>query len=124
MSGFNQLTYLIVDDVCTVREFLKQSLFQMGVTEIHEASDGKTALSQYSEHLPDVVFLDIELPDLDGNEILRKIKARKSDAFVVMISAHSSVDNVKSAVSNGASGFIVKPFSPQKITNILNKYPR
>ena len=124
MSGFNQLTYLIVDDVCTVREFLKQSLFQMGVTEIHEAPDGQTALSRFSEHLPDVVFLDIELPDLDGNEILRKIKARKSDAFVVMISAHSSVDNVKSAVSNGASGFIVKPFSPQKITNILNKYPR
>lgn len=124
MSDFSQLTYLIVDDVCTVREFLKQSLFQLGATDIYEASDGASALSKYSEHLPDVVFLDIELPDLDGNEILKQIKTRKSNAFVVMISAHSSVENVKSAVSNGASGFIVKPFSPQKITNILNKYPR
>ena len=124
MSGFSNLSYLIVDDVSAVREFLKQSLFQMGVTEIYEAPNGESALAKFSEHFPDVVFLDIELPDADGNSILKQIKARKSDAFVVMISAHSSVENVKEAVSSGASGFIVKPFSPQKITNILNKYPR
>mgnify|MGYP001143185365 FL=1 len=122
MAEIANMSYLIVDDVSSVREFLRQTLIHMGVTEIYEASTGDAAIMSYQKNLPDVVFLDIELPDMDGQEILKKIRIAKQNAFVVMISAHSSVDNVKAAISNGASGFIVKPFSPRKITSILKKY--
>ena len=122
MADIAKLSFLIVDDVSSVREFLRQTLVHMGVADIYEASSGEVAISSFKKNLPDVVFLDIELPDMDGQEILKTIKSTKQNAFVVMISAHSSVDNVKTAISNGASGFIVKPFSPKKITSVLKKF--
>lgn len=123
MPELSSLSYLIVDDVSSVREFLRQTLVTMEVSEIHEASNGQDAITSFKTHLPDVVFLDIELPDMDGQQILKQLKSIKSNAFVVMVSAHSTVDNVKEAISNGAAGFIVKPFSPKKITTIMKKYP-
>jgi len=125
MADLDSLSYLVVDDVGSVREFLRQSLIHLGVTteNIAEAATGEKAIAAFRASIPDVVFLDIELPDLDGQDVLKKIKAIKSNAFVVMVSAHSTVENVKEAITNGAAGFIVKPFSPQKITTILNKYP-
>lgn len=125
MPDLDSLSYLVVDDVGSVREFLRQSLIHLGVTtdNISEAATGEKALTAFRTNIPDVVFLDIELPDLDGQDVLKQIKAIKDNAFVVMVSAHSTVENVKVAISNGASGFIVKPFSPQKITTIMNKYP-
>ena len=124
MANMDTLSYLVVDDVSSVREFLRQSLIHLGVAaeNIDEAATGQVALERYRKSIPDVVFLDIELPDLDGHEVLKQIKAIKDNAFIVMVSAHSTVENVKEAISSGASGFIVKPFSPQKITTILNKY--
>jgi len=122
MADVSNMSYLIVDDVSSVREFLRQTLVHMGVTEIYEASSGEAAIASFQKNLPDIVFLDIELPDLDGQQILKTIKSTKQNAFVVMVSAHSSVDNVKTAISNGASGFIVKPFSPRKITSVLKKF--
>jgi two-component system chemotaxis response regulator CheY len=124
MAALDSLSYLIVDDVGSVREFLRQSLIHLGVAteNISEAATGEKALKVFRDNIPDVVFLDIELPDLDGQDVLKQIKTIKNNAFVVMVSAHSTVDNVKEAISNGASGFIVKPFSPQKITTIMNKY--
>ena len=124
MADVANLSYLIVDDVSSVREFLRQTLIHMGASEIYEASSGESATNSFQANLPDVVFLDIELPDYDGQQILKKIRAAKPNAFVVMVSAHSSVDNVKTAISNGASGFIVKPFSPRKITSILKKFSK
>lgn len=122
MSDLDSLSYLIVDDVSSVRAFLRQTLEHMEVTEIHEASCGKEAIESFKQHIPDVVFLDIELPDADGRDILKQIRSIKSNAFVVMVSAHSAVDNVKYSLSHGAAGFIVKPFSSKKIASILKKY--
>jgi len=122
MSDLNSLSYLIVDDVSSVRVFLRQTLEHMEVSEIHEASCGTDAIESFKQHIPDVVFLDIGLPDTDGQEVLKQIRSIKSNAFVVMVSANSAVDNVKYSLSQGASGFIVKPFSPKKISTILKKY--
>jgi two-component system chemotaxis response regulator CheY len=122
MSDVSSLSYLIVDDVSSVREFLRQTLISMQVSEIHESSNGTDAIEAFKKNIPDVVFLDIELPDLDGQSVLRQIKNIKSNAFVVMVSAHSTVENVKEAISNGAAGFIVKPFSQKKITTVLKKF--
>lgn len=122
MNDFKGLSYLIVDDVSSVREFLRQTLMTLEVSEIHEAANGEDAIEAFKAHLPDVVFLDIELPDMDGHLILKQLRQIKSNAFIVMVSAHSTINNVKEAISNGAAGFIVKPFSAKKITTVLKKY--
>lgn len=122
MSDLSSLSYLIVDDVSSVRAFLKQTLLHMEASDIYEASCGAEAIESFKQNFPDVVFLDIELPDADGQELLKEILSIKSNAYVVMVSALSNVDNVKYSLSHGAAGFIVKPFSPKKISTILKKY--
>jgi two-component system chemotaxis response regulator CheY len=122
MKRLDSLTYLIVDDVVSVREFLRQTLIQLGASEILEASNAQEAFRIYKEKLPDIVFLDIELPDQDGQSVLKQIKFYNENAHVVMVSGHSTVENVKESIANGAAGFIVKPFSPKKITTVLKKY--
>lgn len=119
MSEIHEKSFLIVDDVASVRSFLQQTLNQLGGTDISHAASGREALEQFNKNIPDVVFLDIELPDLDGQTILKELKAAKHNVQVVMVSAHSSVENVKAAIASGASAFIVKPFSPKKVSSVL-----
>lgn len=113
---------LIVDDVSTVRSFLRQTLSHLGVRNVREAASGGECVRLFKEEQADIVFLDIELPDFDGNEVLRQLHEVNPRVNVVMISAHSTVDNVKESIENGAKGFIVKPFSPKKIAAVLKKF--
>ena len=69
-----------------------------------------------------MIFLDIELPDGDGKELIAQINEMSPETNVVMVSAHSGVDNVKDAIDKGAKGFIVKPFTPKKIAAMLKKF--
>ncbi|GAB2995443.1 response regulator [Psychrosphaera aestuarii] len=119
MSEFSTTSFLVVDDVSSVRAFLQQTLSQLGAMEILQASTGEEALARFTENLPDVVFLDIELPDMDGQLILKEMKEMKSNVHVIMVTAHGTVDNVKKSIELGASGFIVKPFSPRKISSVI-----
>lgn len=122
MIGISNLSFLLVDDVSTVRDFLRQTLLQLGATEIYEASSGNKALSEFNKNMPDVVFLDIELPGANGQDILKEIRSKKPNAHVVMVSAHASADNVKTSIGHGASGFVVKPFTAQKIRSVLKRH--
>ena len=108
---------LIIDDAYTVREYLRQTLLHLGISNIHEAANGKRGLQVFGEKQHDLVFLDIELPDINGQQLLQQIKMTADKTHVVMVTAHNSVENVKSSIASGASGFIAKPFSPQKIKN-------
>lgn len=119
MSELSTTSFLIVDDVSSVRAFLQQTLSQLGAMEILQASTGEEALARFTDNLPDVVFLDIELPDMDGQLILKEMKVMKSNVHVIMVTAHGTVDNVKKSIKLGASGFIVKPFSPRKISSVI-----
>lgn len=112
---------LIIDDAYTVREYLRQTLMHLGISRIHEASSGNRGLSLFSEQQPDLVFLDIELPDINGQQLLAQIKQQADKTHVVMVTAHNSVDNVRTSIESGASGFIAKPFSPLKIKNIVER---
>ncbi|WP_040439884.1 response regulator [Algicola sagamiensis] len=116
------MSVLIIDDVGTVRSFLKQTLAHLGIASIVEASNGAAGLKAYKDQVQDVVFLDIGLPDMDGKDVLKELKLINPKANIVMISAHSTVDNVKDAIASGAKGFVVKPFSPKKIAAILKKF--
>ena len=116
-----QCSILIIDDAYTVREYLRQTLLHLGINNVHEADSGSKGLSAFKQHHHDLVFLDIELPDMNGQQILQQIKTRADKTHVVMVTAHNSVDNVQQSIAAGASGFIAKPFSPQKIKNIVDR---
>ena len=112
---------LIIDDAYTVREYLRQTLSHLGISNVEEAENGSDGLTAFNEQQPDLVFLDIELPDINGQKLLQQIKARDDKTQVVIVTAHNSVDNVQQSIAAGASGFIAKPFSPQKIKNIVER---
>jgi two-component system, chemotaxis family, chemotaxis protein CheY len=116
-----QYSVLIIDDAYTVREYLRQTLLHLGISNVDEAENGRAGLMAFERNQPDLVFLDIELPDINGQQLLQKIKAVDDKTQVVMVTAHNTVDNVQLSISAGASGFIAKPFSPQKVRNIVER---
>ena len=79
------------------------------------AANAQEAVVNYLLHAPDIVFLDIGLPDASGFDVLHQIMASDKDAYVVMFSSNSYLDNITTALSNGASGFVAKPFKKEKM---------
>ncbi|MFQ5469963.1 MAG: response regulator transcription factor [Gammaproteobacteria bacterium] len=110
---------LIADDKAIMRELLKVILREIDIFDVLESSNGVSAVEIFSEHQPDIVFLDINMPEKDGLQTLKEIKLLKPQVFVIMITGHSSIENVKTAISYGANGFIVKPYNSQKIIDLL-----
>ncbi len=110
---------LIVDDAFDVRAMIKAIIRESYNFRIDEARDQKQALNFINKFNYQKIFLDIDLGKDDGLSILGQVKELQPKAQVIMISAHNTLDNVRSAVVKGADGFIVKPFSPQKIISFL-----
>ena len=92
--------------------------------EIHEARDGKEAQCLYRELMPQIVFLDLDMPGADGLSVLREIRAERPDAFAVVVSAHSSLEHVREAIALGVGGYVVKPFSMRRVHEVLLAYER
>jgi len=113
------LSALVVDDVAAVRSYISQILQQMGITSVYEAADGRSALQLFDDHQPQLVFLDIHLPDVNGHQLLKEIKLQQQHTVVFMVSAFSSVENLKQAVENGARAFVIKPFTANRINSLV-----
>ena len=113
---------LIVDDESMSRGLLRSILKNFECTTIQEASGGEQAVTVYKDSRPDIVFLDINMPVKNGMEALKEIKALDAEAFVVMVTADSTLENVKAALESGAKGFIAKPYSMGKVEEILIKH--
>ena len=113
------LCALVVDDVAAVRSYISQILQSLGISSVFEAADGNSARRLFSQYRPDMVFLDIQLPDINGQQLLQSFPLEHEPAVVFMVSAFSSVDNLKMAVENGASAFVVKPFTASRITSLV-----
>jgi two-component system chemotaxis response regulator CheY len=119
----HQCDVLIVDDAAASRELLTAILRNFaGRLELREARNGTEGLAMWTELNPRITLLDIDMPDVDGLTVLRSLRQRRPDSFVAMISGGSSVDNVRKSLSLGASGFVIKPYKPQRILDLLNKY--
>jgi two-component system, chemotaxis family, chemotaxis protein CheY len=119
---YHKVRIMLVDDDSLSRGYLRTALSNISANVVAELSRGNDAVEHFAKCNPDVVFLDINLPDMDGHQVLAKLLLLQPDAFVVMVSAHNSFDNVKNALDNGAKGFIVKPFSTQKIIATIDRY--
>lgn len=116
-------TALIVDDVSDMRSLLRTTLLDLGVKAVEEAADGDQALAIYQQSAIDIVFLDINMPGVSGLELLQELMRLNEQAHVVMVSGDSSITNVKTSIGLGAKGFVVKPYSVDKIQEALNRYP-
>jgi two-component system chemotaxis response regulator CheY len=110
---------LIVDDAAFVRLHIRKILEGNGFDVVGEAIDGFEAIKQYEKLKPDIVTMDINMPEMDGVQALYEIKKQDPDAKVVMISALGHEVWVKKAMMFGAKGFIVKPFEGEYVLNTL-----
>jgi len=114
---------LIADDTGASREILAALLrHACPAITIREVRDGAEALVAWRQWLPRVTFLDIDMPGQDGLSVLEGIRATQPGAFIAMVSGHSSPDNVRKALAMGANGFVVKPYKPQRIIDVLERY--
>ena len=112
---------LLVDDAAFMRMMLKNTLSQVGYTDLIEAEDGVKAVEAYTAEKPDLVFMDITMPNKDGLETLKEIKAMDPGATVVMCSAMGQETMVMDSIKSGAKDFIVKPFKPERVLSTVKK---
>ncbi|PKM74452.1 MAG: two-component system response regulator [Firmicutes bacterium HGW-Firmicutes-16] len=112
---------LIVDDAGFMRKMVQTHLSKAGYTDFIEGEDGQRAIDIYKEQKPDLVIMDITMPNVDGIEALRQIKATDSDAKIIMCSAMGQEAMVMEAIKLGALDFIVKPFKAERIIQTVNK---
>lgn len=113
---------LICDDSITIRKKLQGAIQLDKEVTFYEAKNGQEAIDLYAVHQPDIVFMDIIMPEKDGIEALRDIRALDSKAVVVMLSSVGTKNNLKMALSLGASDFIQKPWDVNNLNTILQKY--
>ena len=106
---------LLVDDAAFMRKMIKDTLTKNGYTEVFEAVDGADAVEKFTELSPDLVVMDITMPNMDGLEALKAIRAKDGSANVIMCSAMGQEGMVMDAVRSGAKDFIVKPFKPDRV---------
>lgn len=111
---------MVVEDDTFTQKLIANTLRQYALSI---TSDGKGALINYISKAPDILFLDINLPDFDGHTVLKKIFEFDPDAFIVMFSGNGDAHNIKKAIAAGAKGFIGKPFTRDKIISYIEKSP-
>jgi len=111
---------LLVDDAAFMRKMIKDTLSKNGYTELFEAVDGADAVEKFSEIGPDLVIMDITMPNMDGLEALKAIRAKDGSANVVMCSAMGQESMVMDAVRSGAKDIIVKPFKPDRVLKTVS----
>ena len=111
---------LIVDDAAFMRLTLKSLFESNGFEVVGEAENGKVAVRKYNELRPDIVTMDITMPEMDGVQALRAIRVIDSNAKVVMISALGQESYVREAVLNGAKGFVVKPWKDDYVIKTMH----
>lgn len=112
---------LIVDDASFMRASLRRLLEEGGFEVIGEAENGLDAIGKYKSLGPDLVTMDITMPELDGIQAIRMIRALDSNARIVVISAMGQEGKVREAVVAGAKGFIIKPFKADRVIEALSK---
>jgi two-component system chemotaxis response regulator CheY len=112
---------MLVDDAGFMRMMIKNYLSKAGYTNFVEGEDGQRAVELYQQEKPDLVIMDITMPNMNGIDALREIKKIDSGAKVIMCSAMGQESMVMDAITLGAIDFIVKPFKQDRIVQTVNK---
>jgi two-component system, chemotaxis family, chemotaxis protein CheY len=112
---------LIVDDAAFMRMMIKDILTKNGYEVVGEAADGNQAIEKYRELQPDLVTMDITMPEMDGITALKEIRKSNPSAKVIMCSAMGQQAMVIDAIQAGAKDFIVKPFQADRVLEAISK---
>ncbi|WP_047981261.1 response regulator [Ornithinibacillus contaminans] len=112
---------LIVDDAAFMRMMIKDILSKNGFEVVGEAQDGAQAVQMYQELTPDLVTMDITMPEMDGLSALKKIRETNPEAKIIMCSAMGQQAMVIDAIQAGAKDFIVKPFQADRVIEAIQK---
>ena len=111
---------LVAEDAAFMRVSIKNTITKHGYEVCGEAENGEVAFQKFAELAPDIVTMDITMPEMDGLTALKKILQLNPRANVVMVSAMGQESMVREAIISGAKGFIVKPFKEDVIISALN----
>jgi two-component system chemotaxis response regulator CheY len=126
--NLQEISVLVVDDFSTMRRIIRGLLKDCNIVNVEEAEDGAIALSICKKASFDLVISDINMPNMNGFELLKAIKAHPSLEHipVLMVTAEARKDDILMAAKSGAAGYIVKPFSKSvledKVLKVLNAY--
>ncbi len=112
---------LIVDDAAFMRMMIKDILTKNGYDVAGEAENGLKAIEKYRELLPDLVIMDITMPELDGIQAVKEIKKINFDSKIIMCSAMGQQAMVIESIQAGAKDFIVKPFQADRVVEAVRK---
>jgi len=115
--------FLVVDDMSTMRKIIRAILNQLGYTNVDEAENGKEALAKLRVGNYQFVLLDWNMPEMDGLETLKNIRAdeKLKNIPVIMVTAEAKKENVLMAIQAGANNYIVKPFTPEVLREKIEK---
>ena len=118
---------MIVDDSNIIRNRIERSLRDLAIEVVATAGDGEAAVRLFKEHKPDVITMDLTMPNMDGLECIRQIRVLSKDTSILVVSALSDRQTGLKALQYGARGFICKPFTDEQLvmslTKLLTKKP-
>ncbi|MCL1862523.1 MAG: response regulator [Defluviitaleaceae bacterium] len=118
------MTVMVVDDVSLMRKILTNILVyhcKMDRSDVHEASDGSVAVMEYKRVKPKLVFLDVSMPKMSGQETVEELLKQDPDLHIVMCTAAGEREVVKQCVRAGAKDYIIKPVDPERVKVALEK---
>ncbi len=115
------VSVLVVDDSEHIRALFMMTLKKVGIQKIFLAVDGEDGVEQFKKNSPSIVFLDNMMPKLSGIEALKQMRTLNPEALIVMISAVSSIEVVQEVKRLGACHYLVKPYMPSKVIELIQK---
>lgn len=120
------LNIMVVDDSAITIKKLTRMIEELGHSVVQVARTGRDAVEQYKLVNPDLVTMDITMPDMDGIEATRQIRSQYKDALIIMVTSHGQEQMVIDAIEAGALGYVIKPVKKEKlkesIDRIMNKF--
>lgn len=115
------LKIIVVDDSLIMRKNITKMITEMGFKVVGEAKDGLEAISCFRKFDPDLVTMDITMPDMNGIEAVREIRKLNKNAKIVMATSHGQEEMVLSAIKAGASGYVLKPIKSENLFAAIKK---
>ncbi|MGI9212977.1 MAG: response regulator [Methylococcaceae bacterium] len=120
----DQAEALIAEDVRLARRLLAHMVSEQGLKKVEFAEDGRDAVNYFFHRRPHLVFLDIDMPNLNGLEVLKQIKLWMPDSFTCIVSGHGTMANARVAKNSGVDGFLIKPINVVNLKRVLSVYVR
>lgn len=115
------LRVMVVDDSPIIARKISMMMEMLGYQVVKTAENGLEAIAAYREHRPDLVTMDITMPEMDGIEATRFIRREFPDANIVMVTSHGQEKMVLDALKAGAKGYVLKPFQQQRLVAVIEK---